>query len=76
MIETKDVVAVMMIDAVDTTTETDMVETEAVDTIEDMMIEEVAMTTGIKVELNVINDTCLVYSGNRVNSNRGHQSST
>ena len=57
MIETKDVVAVMMIDAVDTTTETDMVETEAVDTIEDMMIEEVAMMTGIKVELNAINDT-------------------
>ena len=57
MIETKDVVAVMMIDAVDMTTETDMVETEAVDTIEDMMIEEVAMMTGIKVELNAINDT-------------------
>ena len=54
MIETKDVVAVMMIDAVDMTTETDMVETEAVDTIEDMMIEEVAMMTGIKVELLIL----------------------
>ena len=52
MIETKDAVAVMMIDAADTMTETDMVETEA-DTIEDMMIEEeVDMMTGIKVELN------------------------
>ena len=53
MIETKDAAAVMMIDAVDTTTETDMVEIE-VDTIEDMMIEEVAMMTGIKVELLIL----------------------